>query len=91
MTHETVFTYGAPALKFGSGASDEIGFDLSAYAGTTIGLRVRYQTDGAVAGQNPDRAAGIFVDDLRVSAGDTTLLTDEPTAQAVLALAASMG
>ena len=28
---ETVFTYGAPALKFGSGASDEIGFDLSQY------------------------------------------------------------
>ena len=28
---ETVFTYGAPQLKFGSGASDEIGFDLSTY------------------------------------------------------------
>jgi hydroxyacid-oxoacid transhydrogenase len=28
---ETVFTYGAPALKFGSGASDEIGYDLSSY------------------------------------------------------------
>ncbi len=27
---ETVFTYGAPALKFGSGASAEIGYDLSA-------------------------------------------------------------
>lgn len=26
---ETVFTYGAPGLKFGPGASDEIGFDLS--------------------------------------------------------------
>jgi alcohol dehydrogenase class IV len=26
---ETVFTYGAPALKFGAGASDEIGFDLA--------------------------------------------------------------
>jgi hydroxyacid-oxoacid transhydrogenase len=25
---ETVFTYGAPALKFGAGASDEIGYDL---------------------------------------------------------------
>jgi hydroxyacid-oxoacid transhydrogenase len=35
MTHldspETVFTYGAPLLKFGSGSSDEIGFDLSTY------------------------------------------------------------
>jgi alcohol dehydrogenase class IV len=27
-TSETVFTYGAPALKFGPGASDEIGYDL---------------------------------------------------------------
>ena len=26
---ETVFTYGAPQLKFGPGASDEIGYDLS--------------------------------------------------------------
>lgn len=28
---ESVFTYGAPQLKFGPGASDEIGFDLSQY------------------------------------------------------------
>jgi hydroxyacid-oxoacid transhydrogenase len=28
---ETVFTYGAPLLKFGTGASDEIGYDLSQY------------------------------------------------------------
>ncbi len=28
---ETVFTYGAPQLKFGPGASDEIGFDLATY------------------------------------------------------------
>jgi alcohol dehydrogenase class IV len=28
---ETVFTYGAPQLKFGSGSSDEIGYDLSTY------------------------------------------------------------
>ena len=26
---ETVFTYGAPLLKFGTGAADEIGYDLS--------------------------------------------------------------
>ena len=26
---ESVFTYGSPNLKFGPGASDEIGFDLS--------------------------------------------------------------
>lgn len=28
---ESVFTYGAPALKFGRGSSDEIGYDLSTY------------------------------------------------------------
>ncbi len=28
---ESIFTYGAPQLKFGPGASDEIGFDLSQY------------------------------------------------------------
>jgi hydroxyacid-oxoacid transhydrogenase len=28
---ETVFTYGAPQLKFGAGSSDEIGYDLSTY------------------------------------------------------------
>jgi hydroxyacid-oxoacid transhydrogenase len=30
-SNETVFTYGAPQLKFGAGASDEIGYDLSTY------------------------------------------------------------
>src|SRR5919107_156775 len=29
--HETVFTYGAPQLKYGVGSSDEIGYDLSTY------------------------------------------------------------
>ena len=29
--HESVFTYGAPQLKFGNGASDEIGYDLAQY------------------------------------------------------------
>ncbi len=45
-------------------------FDLSAYAGQTIGLRVAYRTDGAVAGK------GFFVDDLTLTAGGTTLLED---------------
>ncbi len=35
---ESVFTYGAPQLKFGSGASDEIGYDLSRF-GVKRGLR----------------------------------------------------
>ena len=51
-------------------------FDLSGYAGKTIGLRVRYSTDGAAQGQNPDVPSGIFVDDIVLTAGGTTLLTD---------------
>ncbi len=42
---ETVFTYGAPQLKFGSGASDEIGYDLSTYGVR----RVLVITDAGVA------------------------------------------
>jgi hydroxyacid-oxoacid transhydrogenase len=30
-SEETIFTWGAPPLKFGAGASDELGFDLSQY------------------------------------------------------------
>ena len=44
-TPETVFTYGAPQLKFGAGASDEIGFDLSTYGVR----RVLVVTDPGVA------------------------------------------
>jgi alcohol dehydrogenase class IV len=32
---ETVFTYGSPALKFGAGAADEIGFDLAQFGART--------------------------------------------------------
>src|SRR4051794_36273086 len=42
---ETVFTYGAPQLKFGAGASDEIAFDLASY---DVG-RVLVVTDPGVA------------------------------------------
>ena len=44
-------------------------FNLSAYAGKTIGLRVRYLTDGAVAGM------GFFADDIKVTGGGNTLFT----------------
>ncbi len=51
---ETVFTYGAPGLKFGSGASDEIGYDLSQYAVR----RVLVLTDpGVAATGHPQRIA----------------------------------
>jgi hydroxyacid-oxoacid transhydrogenase len=42
---ETVFTYGAPLLKFGTGASDEIGYDLSQYGAS----RVLVVTDPGIA------------------------------------------
>ena len=54
MTEETVFTYGAPALKFGRGASDEIGYDLTTYDAR----RVLLLTDpGVAAAGHPDRVA----------------------------------
>jgi len=31
LTEETIFTWGAPPLKFGAGATDEIGFEMSQY------------------------------------------------------------
>ena len=31
LTEETIFTWGAPPLKFGAGAIDEIGFELAAH------------------------------------------------------------
>jgi hydroxyacid-oxoacid transhydrogenase len=45
VSHETVFTYGAPQLKFGRGASDEVGFDLGQYDAR----RVLVVTDPGVA------------------------------------------
>ncbi|SDZ44601.1 Alcohol dehydrogenase, class IV [Amycolatopsis xylanica] len=42
---ETVFTYGAPALKYGAGSSDEIGYDLTQYGAK----RVLVITDPGVA------------------------------------------
>lgn len=51
---ETVFTYGAPGLKFGRGASDEIGYDLSQLAVK----RVLVLTDpGVAATGHPQRVA----------------------------------
>jgi hydroxyacid-oxoacid transhydrogenase len=51
---ESVFTYGAPLLKFGAGASDEIGFDLSQYGVA----RVLVITDpGVAATGHPQRIA----------------------------------
>ncbi len=52
--HETVFTYGAPALKFGAGSSAEIGFDLNTYGAE----RALVLTDpGVAATGHPERIA----------------------------------
>jgi alcohol dehydrogenase class IV len=51
---EQVFTYAAPALKFGSGASAEVGHDLAAFGAR----RVLLVTDAGVAAtSHPDRIA----------------------------------
>jgi hydroxyacid-oxoacid transhydrogenase len=51
---ESVFTYGAPQLKFGAGAADEIGYDLS----LTGAKRVLVVTDpGIAATGHPQRVA----------------------------------
>ena len=79
VAHETVFTYGAPPLKFGSGASAEIGADLAA-----LGLRrVLVLTDAGVAATGaPERvsdalrAAGLHVrlyDEVHVEPTDESL------------------
>jgi alcohol dehydrogenase class IV len=81
--NETVFTYGAPALKFGRGASDEIGHDLTTYGAR----RVLVVTDpGVAATGHPDR----ITDGIRARGVDVVLYdgvhvepTDESMADAV--------
>jgi immune inhibitor A len=45
-------------------------FDLSGYTGQTIGLRFRYQTDGAAGGM------GLFADDISLTVDGSTVFTD---------------
>jgi alcohol dehydrogenase class IV len=81
--HETVFTYGAPQLKFGAGASDEVGHDLSHYGCR----RVLVVTDAGVAATGaPDRVAeGIrrYGMDARVFAGVHVEPTDASLREAI--------
>ncbi len=52
-------------------------FDLSAYAGQTVQLRLRYTTDTAQQGNPGNPAAdGFFVDDLTLTSGGATVFTD---------------
>ncbi|TDD74812.1 iron-containing alcohol dehydrogenase [Actinomadura darangshiensis] len=54
MANESVFTYGAPQLKFGDGAADEVGFDLAQFGAR----RVLVVTDPRVAATGgPERIA----------------------------------
>lgn len=54
LSEETIFTWGAPPLKFGAGATDEIGYEMSQYDAK----RVLILTEpGVVAGGAPNRIA----------------------------------
>ncbi|MCY7394711.1 MAG: immune inhibitor A [Nocardioides sp.] len=54
-----------------------VSYDLAAYAGTTIGFRARYATDGAAQGQDPALGwSGLLVDAISVTSGGTTVLAD---------------
>ncbi len=50
-------------------------FDLSAYAGKTVQLRLRYATDGAAQGTDPDAVSGLFADEISVVSDGTELFT----------------
>ncbi len=80
---ESVFTYGAPQLKFGSGASDEIGFDLSRFGVH----RVLVVTDPGVAATGlPQRVAdqmGRFSIEAHVYDGVHVEPTDVSLTQAI--------
>jgi hydroxyacid-oxoacid transhydrogenase len=80
---EAVFTYGAPQLKFGNGASDEIGFDLGQYGVR----RVLVVTDPGVAATGiPQRIAeqiGGYGIDARIFDGVHVEPTDESLMAAI--------
>lgn len=80
---ETVFTYGSPGLKFGIGASREIGYDLSQYA---VARALVLTDPGVAATGHPQRIA----DQLREAGIDARLFdgvhvepTDESMAAAI--------
>src|SRR6478609_6393326 len=51
-------------------------FDMSAYAGKTVSLRFHYKTDGAAQGTDATKPSGLFVDEIRLTSGTTTVFTD---------------
>ena len=87
---ESVFTYGAPGLKFGTGASDEIGYDLAQYDVR----RVLVLTDpGVAATGHPQRIAdqmGAFGIEARIFDGVRVEPTDA-SFEAAIAFARDTG
>ena len=75
MTAETLFTYGAPDLKFGPGAADEIGFDVSRYGAS----RVLVITDPGVAAAGGPQRVVDAIRGYRVQAHLFTEVHVEPT------------
>ncbi len=63
----SITTVDEPASTDGTQA-DWIGasYDLSAFAGQTVSLRLRYTTDGGVAGNDQNVVDGVFLDDLAI-------------------------
>ncbi|QYJ05609.1 immune inhibitor A [Nocardioides panacisoli] len=60
-----------------SGGYVDASYDLTPYAGQTIGFRAQYRTDGAVQGQDPELDwSGLFVDDIVLTSGGQTLFAD---------------
>ena len=57
-----------------SGGWIDVAFDLSAYAGQQVDLKVSYITDHIDAGVGG--GIGVFVDDTRLTVGDTTIEAD---------------
>jgi immune inhibitor A len=50
-------------------------FDLSPYAGKTVGLRLHYVTDPAASGNGGSQVPGLFADDIKVTNGSTPVFT----------------
>lgn len=78
---ESVFTYGAPQLKFGTGASDEIGFDLSRYGVK----RVLVVTDAGVAATGLPQRVADQMDTFGIEARVFDGVHVEPTDQSLIA------
>ena len=78
---ETIFTYGAPRLKFGWGAADEVGYDVRQLGGS----RVLVVTDAGVAATG---AAQRVADSVRAYGGDVVVYDGthvEPTDESIAA------